>query len=157
MMLTQRQETILNLIVDHYTKTASPIGSGTISNSQKLGISPATIRKEVAVLDEAGYITRSHSSAGSIPLHKAYKLYVKSITTSRARFVPISTRKFVRRQLRNVERQVDEWTYAAANILAKLVGNMAITTFPKAKQSRVQYVQLVQIQKDLVKTKKILC
>ena len=145
-MLTPRQETILNLIVDHYTQTASPIGSETIARSHDLGVSPATIRKEVARLDEEGYITRNHPSAGSVPLDKAYRLYVESMAARRTPPIAPSTRRSVRKQLGDVERDVDEWAGAAATILAQLVGNMAITTFPKAKESRVRHLELIQLQ-----------
>lgn len=146
LMLTQRQETILNLIVDHYTRTATPIGSATIARSHNLEVSPATVRKEVARLDEEGYTTRSHQSAGSVPLDKAYRLYVESMAALQARPIPPSTRRSVRKQLGDVERDVDEWTSAAATILSQLVGNMAITTFAKAEESRVKHLELVQVQ-----------
>ena len=144
-MITQRQETILNLIVDHYTRTATPIGSETIAGAHDLGVSPATIRKEVATLDEEGYITRSHASAGSAPLDKAYRLYVESMASRQTAIHP-STRRSIRKQLGDVDRDVDEWASAAAAILAQLVGNMAITTFPKAKESRVVHLELVRLQ-----------
>ena len=145
-MLTQRQETILNLIVDHYTRMAAPIGSETIARLCGLGVSSATIRKEVARLDEEGYISRSHPSSGSVPLDKAYRLYVESMTADAQSAVPPGTRRFVRRRLGDVERDLDEWTSAAATILAQLVGNMAIATLPKAPESRVRHLELVRLQ-----------
>ncbi len=145
-MLTQRQETILNLIVDQYTQTAAPIGSETIARSCGLGVSSATIRKEVARLDEEGYITRSHPSSGSVPLDKAYRLYVESMAADAQSAVPPGTRRFVRRRLGDVERDLDEWTGAAATVLAQLVGNMAIATLPKARESRVRHLDLVRLQ-----------
>jgi heat-inducible transcriptional repressor len=145
-MLTQRQETVLKLIVDDYTRTATPIGSETVAQARDLGVSSATVRKDLAALDREGYITRAHSSAGSVPLDKAYRFYVESMAAGDTDHLPSSTMRSIRRKLGDVERDVDEWTAAAAAILAQLVGNMAIATFPKAKESRVKHLQLIQLQ-----------
>ena len=145
-MLTQRQETVLKLIVDGYTRTATPIGSETVAQARDLGVSSATVRKDLEALDREGYITRAHSSAGSVPLDKAYRFYVESMAAREADHLPSSTMRSIRRKLGDVERDVNEWTGAAAAILAQLVGNMAIATSPKAKESRVKHLQLIQLQ-----------
>ena len=87
-MLTTRQETILKLIVDDHIRTAEPIASDTIARTPDLRVSPATIRKEVAELEEDGYLTRPHTSAGSVPLDKAYRLYVESLVAMELRTRP---------------------------------------------------------------------
>jgi heat-inducible transcriptional repressor len=149
-MLTKRQETILNIIVDDYTKTATPIASETIVRNHNLGVSSATIRNDVAALEDAGYIARPHTSAGSVPLDKAYRLYVETLMGGEVGRIPPEVRAAVRRQLSEIERDVDEWANIAAAVLARLVGNMAVATFPRAKESRVRHFDLVQIQDFLV-------
>lgn len=145
-MLTPRQETILRLIVDVYISTAVPISSEKVVQSHDLRLSPATIRKEVAALEESGYITRPHSSAGSVPLDKAYRFYVEPLVAAETDRIPARTRNSIRKKLNQVQRDVDEWTSVAAAILSRLVGNMAIATFPKAKESRVRHLELVPLQ-----------
>lgn len=145
-MLTARQQTILRLIVDDYIRTATPIASETIARRHDLSVSPATIRKEVAELEEGGYLTRPHTSAGSVPLDKAYRFYVEPLVTREMGHMPTRHRQAIRKQLGEVERDVDEWASAAAAILARLVGNMAIVTFPKARESRVRHMELIPLQ-----------
>ncbi len=149
-MLTARQETLLKLIVEDYIGTATPIASETIARNHQLKVSSATIRNEVACLEEAGYLTRPHPSAGTVPLDKAYRLYVESLEDSETREVRQGEVDSLRQQLIDIQRDVDEWTSGAAVILARRVGNMAIATFPKAKESRVRHLEVVPLQDLMV-------
>ena len=145
-MVTSRQETILRLIVSDYIATAAPIASDGIARKHDLGVSSATVRNDVAELEENGYITRPHTSAGSIPLDKAYRLYVESILTMETDGIPARVQKSVREQLSTLERDIDEWASVAAAVLARLVGNLAIATFPRAIEPRVKHVELIPLQ-----------
>lgn len=77
--LTQRQVEILKDIVKEYIDTAEPVGSETLEKKYDLGVSPATIRNEMADMVELGYLSKPHSSAGRVPTSKAMKLYVKEL------------------------------------------------------------------------------
>ena len=145
-MLTSRQESILKLIVESHVRTAGPIGSATIAKTHDLAVSSATIRKDVAALEEAGYIKRPHASSGSLPLDKAYRHYVESVVSAQIDQVHDGLHSSMRRELSEIERDVEEWASAAAGILARRVGNMAIATFPKAKESRVRHLEIVYLQ-----------
>ena len=79
MELTERKLRILQAIISDYVKTAEPVGSRTISKKYDLGISPATIRNEMADLEEMGYLTHPHTSAGRVPSDMAYRLYVNAL------------------------------------------------------------------------------
>ena len=81
-MLTDRQRMILNAIVDDYIRSAEPVGSRSISKRGDVGYSPATIRNEMADLEELGFLERPHTSAGRIPSHKGYRYYVDHLTSS---------------------------------------------------------------------------
>ena len=148
-MVTQRQQAILRLIVSDYITTAVPISSDGIARHGELGVSPATIRNDVAELEERDYITRPHTSAGSVPLDKAYRFYVESLLTLDDAQLPQRVQAAVRQELSRIEREIDEWASVAAAVLAKLVGNMAIATFPMATQPRVKHLELVPIR-DIV-------
>ena len=148
-MVTPRQEAILNIIVSNYIRTASPIASDQIVGNYDLGVSSATVRNEVGELEAAGFLSRPHTSAGAIPEDKAYRFYVESIMGVEEGHISPRTRASVRKQLIDVEREIDDWANVAASILAGLVGNMAIATFPRAKESRIRHLELVHLQ-DLV-------
>ena len=145
-MLTARKENILNLIVGDYIKMAAPIASQMIAREHDVGVSPATIRNDVAELEQDGFITRPHTSAGSIPLGKGYRVYVESVAATHINRIPSSVRASIRQRLIEVERDMDEWSSAAAAVLAQLVGNMAIATFPKARETRLKHIELVALQ-----------
>ena len=144
--LTDREEKILNLIVDDYIRTSTPIASESLVRNHALGVSSATIRNDVAELEQGGYITRPHPSAGSIPLDKGYRLYVETVASAQPSRISPSRRASIRRQLLEAERDIDEWTRVAAAILARLVDNMAIATSPRAREARVKHVDLVFLQ-----------
>ena len=144
--LTGRQELILNLIVSDYISDAAPIASESLARIHNLGVSSATIRNEVAILEEQGYITRPHASAGSIPADKAYRLYVESVLADDTNELPFPARNAIKHQLGNVEHDMDAWGNVASALLAQLVGYMGIVTFPSMRESRVRHIELVPVQ-----------
>ena len=149
-MPTTRENIILNLIVDDYIKGGTPIASESLVRNHGLSVSSATIRNDVAELEQGGYITRPYTSAGSVPLDKGYRVYVETLASTEVNRILPSLKETIRRQLIEVERDIDAWTSVAAAALARLVGNMAIATFPKAREARVRHVELVGMQDLLV-------
>ena len=79
MELTERKKRILRVVIENYIETAEPVGSKTIAESSGLDISSATIRNEMADLEELGYLEQPHTSAGRIPSPKGYRLYVNEL------------------------------------------------------------------------------
>jgi heat-inducible transcriptional repressor len=79
MFLDDRKRRILQAIIDDYIDTAEPIGSRTIARKHELGLSSATIRNEMADLEEMGYLAQPHTSAGRVPSDKGYRLYVDEL------------------------------------------------------------------------------
>ena len=71
--LTPRQQTILGLVVREYVETAAPVGSRALVERYGLSVSPATVRNELAQLEEAGYLSHPHTSAGRVPTHAGYR------------------------------------------------------------------------------------
>lgn len=78
-MITQRQQSLLKAVVDNYIHTAEPVGSQTLASSGNFDLSAATLRNELRALEEAGYLTHPHTSAGRIPTEAGYALYVESL------------------------------------------------------------------------------
>lgn len=143
-MRRQRRESILGLIVGEYILTASPVASETIARKHGLGVSPATVRNEMAVLEEEGYITRRHISGGGVPSDKGYRYYVESLMNEEE--VPLAERRMMSHLFLLVEQEFEEWNRLAAALLARLLSSVAIATFPKSTQTRFKHLELVAVQ-----------
>ena len=147
MSLSVRERTILNLIVSDYIREAIPVASEALARRHDLGVSSATIRNDVMDLEQNGFLTRPHPSAGAIPLDKAYRLHVETISVDgpSSRLSP-DVRSSARERLNAAERDIDEWRNEAAAVLAGLVGNMAIATFPSSDETRIRHIELVSLK-----------
>ena len=145
-MVTERQKHILRYIVSDYVHDAAPISSESLARNHQLGVSSATVRNEVAALEEQGYISRPHASAGSVPEDKAYRLYVESFVSNRADRMPFQARETISSRFEDVRDDVDRWSDVAATLIAQLLGNLGVATFPKTTVSRVRHLELVPLQ-----------
>tara|TARA_B110000014_G_C20062778_1_gene553614 strand:- start:107 stop:1138 length:1032 start_codon:yes stop_codon:yes gene_type:complete len=150
MVLTDRQQSILNCIVIDHIKTANPIASESIANRHDLGISPATIRNDVAKLEDAGYITRPHLSAGSVPLDSGYRSYVEhffSTSDNKSnRFSEFASN--FRRKMSDSDKDLDSRTQIAASMISRILGTLALVTFPKSNQSKIKHLEFVYLNKS---------
>ena len=104
--LPARKSKILNRIVREYIRAAVPVASESVARSSNLKVSPATVRNEVAELEDEGYLTRPHSSAGSVPLEKGYRTYVESVALVQTLEFPRSVRASVRARLEEAEQEL---------------------------------------------------
>ncbi len=146
-MLTQRKTELLKTLVGEYIGSASPVASETVAKKHSLGVSAATVRNEMAHLEEQGYITRPHHSAGAVPSDKGYRFYVE--TLSQVEELPPEFQHTVRYQFTKAERDIEGWTRLAATALAQLVNNAALVTYPREPESRLIRINLVHIQESL--------
>ncbi len=144
---TPRRKTILKIIVGEYISSAMPVASETILRNYNLGVSSATIRNDMAYLEEEGYITRPHTSAGSVPLDRGYRYYVESISN----YIDLSPEEqhHIRDLFREVEEEMDRWLKLAALLIARLVGNAALVTSPKARECRFKHLELISLHEFL--------
>jgi len=145
-MLFPRTETILKSIVGEYIAKATPVPSEVIARDYELGISPATIRNEMAYLEQEGYIFRPHPSAGSVPSDKGYRYYVESL---KGVGLPLAERRLISHLFHQVERELEEWLSLSATLIAQLVQNIAVVTMPKPVDCRFKYLELVALQDSL--------
>ena len=76
-MLSERQKLVLKTIVEEYVSTNEPVGSRTLSRLEWFNASPATLRNDMAYLEDLGYLVKTHSSSGRIPSEKGYRFYVE--------------------------------------------------------------------------------
>ena len=145
-MLPSRTETILKSIVGQYIAKATPVPSQSIINDYELKVSPATIRNDMAHLEQEGYITRCHPSAGSIPSDKGYRYYVESLSDIE---LPLAEQRLIRHLFHQIEKELEEWLRLAAKLIAQLVQNMAIVTMPKPANCQFKHLELIALQDSL--------
>ena len=135
-----RQLDILRAIVEEYVATEEPVGSKAISQRHGLGISPATIRNEMSVLEDAGFITQPHASAGRIPTDKGYRLFVDKIATVK----PLSNaeRRAIETFLEGAN-DLDDIVMRTVRLLAQVTKQVAVVQYPSLTKSRVRHIELV--------------
>ena len=145
--LTPRREAVLGIIVAEYISTALPVASETICRNYRLGVSPATIRNDMAYLEEEGYTARPHTSAGSIPLDKGYRYYVESLAQDIK--LPLDEQNRIRKLFYEAEEEFERWLKLAATLMSHLVKNAAIVTFPKSSHCQFKRLELVAVHEFL--------
>jgi transcriptional regulator of heat shock response len=125
--MSSRRLEILRAIVDEYVATQEPVGSKSIADRHGLGISPATIRNEMAVLEDEGLITHPHTSAGRIPTDLGYRVFVDKLATVK----PLSTaeRRAIETFLEG-SNNLDELLKKSAKLLADITKQVAVVTYP---------------------------
>lgn len=146
-MLTPRTEQILKSIIKWYIEHASPVSSQVLVNDYDLGVSSATVRSEMAFLEQEGYIIRPHTSAGSIPSDKGYRFYVGSLEEVA---LPVSEQRMISHLFHQVEGRMDDWLSLAAAIISRISRNTAVITVPKPADCQFRHMELVSIQDTMV-------
>ncbi|MBB6170862.1 heat-inducible transcriptional repressor [Nocardiopsis mwathae] len=141
-MLDDRKLAVLRAIVEDYVSTKEPVGSKALAERHSLGVSPATIRNEMVALEEEGYITQPHTSAGRIPTDKGYRLFVDRLSTVK----PLSSaeRRAIETFLGGAI-DLDEIVARTVRLLAQLTRQVAIVQYPSLTRSAVQHVELVPL------------
>lgn len=142
-MLSTRSEAILRSIIEQYIDQATPVSSQSIFQTRSLGVSPATIRNEIAFLEEEGYVNRPHTSAGTVPTDKGYRHYVSLLHNIQ---LPPAEQRLIGHLFHQIERELEEWLRLAATLVAQLVQNMAVVTVPKTANCRFKYFEMVALQ-----------
>ena len=143
-MLTQRRADILNLVVDEYIGTAAPVSSRALVDRHNLDVSTATVRNELAALEQEGYITHPYTSAGRVPSNTGYRFYVEQLMAED----PVGTdeRRTIEHQFYQVPPGLDEWLELAASVLAAAVGNVAVVSRPQRPVPHLRQAQLVHLR-----------
>ena len=139
MELDERKKTILQAVIRNYLETGEPVGSRTISKYTDLNLSSATIRNEMADLEEMGYILQPHTSAGRIPSDKGYRFYVDALMQKE--------RQVYEMQELLVERQekMETMLKQVAKVLAANTQYATMITAPTAKRNKLKFIQLSRV------------
>lgn len=140
MELSERKQVILETIIRNYMETGEPVGSRTVSKYTDLNLSSATIRNEMADLEEMGYILQPHTSAGRIPSDKAYRLYVDTMM----RRDKEKTDQVEKMQELIVDRsdKIDLLLKQVAKLLAQNTNYTSMVSKPKYEHKKIKFIQL---------------
>ncbi len=147
-MLTDRRANILQSVVREYIDSAIPVGSQTIVRKYGLGASPATVRNEMVRLEEEGYLTQPHTSAGRIPVDRGYRYYVESLMEDEE--LSDELKRTIRHQFYQVGPALEAWAQLTAAILARSVENLALVTAPHPARAHLRRLELVEMADVLV-------
>ena len=145
--LTSRQQLILGLVVREYIGSAQPVGSKTVQE-YGLGVSSATIRNEMAQLEELGYLTHPHTSAGRVPTEKGYRYFVERLMSDSQ--LPLEEQRMIRHQFHQVGVDLEQWMRLAASVLARTARSAAVVTSIKMEQSHLKHIEMIAIHETMV-------
>jgi len=141
-VLDDRKLAVLRAVVEDYVATRDPVGSKALVERHGLDVSPATIRNDMAVLEEEGYIAAPHTSAGRIPTDKGYRLFVDRL----GQIKPLSPaeRRAIDRFMDGAL-DLDDLVRRTVRLLAQLTRQVAVVQYPSLTRSTVQHVELVSV------------
>ncbi len=141
--LSERKLKILKAVIQNYLETGEPVGSRTISKYTDLNLSSATIRNEMADLEELGYIFQPHTSAGRIPSDKGYRLYVDMLMQDKEQEVTE-----IKEQMLQKADKMDQLLKQAAKVLANNTNYATMVSAPVSMKNRLKFIQLSQVDEE---------
>lgn len=145
-MLSERQREILKAVVDSYLEGARPVGSRALAETGDLDWAPSTIRAELAALEEAGYLTHPHTSAGRVPTDRGYRLYADELIEGNQQ-LPVTQ---VPLDLSAMRREIDTAMREVTSALSKVTDLVALATAPPASSAVIRRVEVFALQPTVV-------
>lgn len=142
MALDDRKLAVLRAIVEDYVETQEPVGSKALVERHHLRVSPATVRNDMAVLEEEGYIRQPHTSAGRVPTDRGYRLFVDKL--SRIKPLSPAERRAIERFLIGAV-DLDDVVHRTVRLLAQLTRQVAVVQYPSLARSCIRHLELVPI------------
>lgn len=148
MDLSERKLKILQAIINDYVTTAEPVGSRTLTRKYDLGVSAATIRNEMSDLEDMGYLTHPHTSAGRVPSDKAYRLYVNELMGKR----PLSRneKQAINERLAVDLNEFDDTIKHAAELLSEITKLASFAMTPEVSRDTLKFIKLLPVSEDAV-------
>jgi heat-inducible transcriptional repressor len=146
--LDERKAAVLRAIVENYVDTAQPVGSQTVTSTTGLGVSAATVRNEMAVLEREGYIAQPHPSAGRVPTDRGYRYYVDHLAG--AAQLPAVERRRIVEFFSSATLAVDQLLSQTSRLLAGVTAHAAVVVGPESQAVVVRAANLVVLQPRVV-------
>lgn len=141
--LDRRKTSILGTVVYEYIATGEPVGSATLTQKYNLGISPATVRAELASLDEEGYLEQPHTSAGRIPSDRGYRYYVDRLMLPES--LTSEERERIHGEVRRASHQLDAVVEHASHVLSSVTRSIAFAIAPRLSNQVFRHVELISL------------
>ncbi|WP_166140625.1 heat-inducible transcriptional repressor HrcA [Nocardioides ochotonae] len=141
-MQEDRRLAVLRAIVEDYVATEEPVGSKALVERHGLGVSPATVRNDMAALEDEGLITQPHTSAGRVPTDKGYRLFVDRLTTVRP--MSAAERRAISSFLDGAV-DLDDVVQRSVRLLSQLTRQVAVVQYPTLSRSTVRHIELVSL------------
>ena len=141
-MADERRLDVLRAIVEDYVSTEEPVGSKALVERHSLNVSPATVRNDMAALEDEGYITQPHTSAGRVPTDKGYRLFVDRLTTVKP--MSAAEKRAIATFLEGAV-DLDDVVNRSVRLLAQLTRQVAVVQYPVLSRSTVRHVELVAL------------
>lgn len=142
--LGDRRQRVLRAVVREYTRSAQPVASETLVRRYRLGVSSATVRNDLAFLEEAGLLSHPHTSAGRVPTDRGYRFFTEWLMG--AADLDRDEQMMVRHQFHQVHLDTEEWSRLAASVLARLSTIASLVTPPHPERSRLRHLEIVPVQ-----------
>ena len=145
--MDERKFAVLSAIIEDYVSTQEPIGSKSLVERHSLKVSPATVRNEMAVLEDEGYIVQPHTSAGRIPTDKGYRTFVDRLNEVR-QLSPAETRAIT--QVLEGAVDLDDVMQKTVKLLSQLTGQISLVQYPILSGSVVKHIDLISINEKRI-------
>jgi heat-inducible transcriptional repressor len=143
--LTPRERRVLEAVIQTYVQTAEPAGSQVLSRRFGLGVSPATIRNTMSDLEDKGFLSHPHTSAGRVPTDKAYRAYVDSLLNSPSGAIVVVERERLREDIAGSSSTIETILRRAAQSLGVLTQELGVALAPRLDASVLRRLELVQV------------
>lgn len=146
-MQQSRRLLVLRAVVEDYIRSQEPVGSNAIAHRHDLGVSSATVRNDMAALEDEGYLTQPHTSAGRVPTEKGYRYFVDQLAT----VVPLSAAQ--RRgigEFLSGSANLQDTLQRAARLLAQITGQVAVIASPSLSKSSLRHMELVPVAMNVL-------
>ncbi|MEW6623581.1 MAG: heat-inducible transcriptional repressor HrcA [Bacillota bacterium] len=148
MQMDERKKKVLHAIIQDYVTTAEPVGSRTIARKYNLGVSSATIRNEMADLEEMGYIEQPHTSSGRVPSDKGYRYYVDFLMKKPR--ISGSEEQYIYIQLKENMQHMENLFKKTSEVLSHLTSYLAVAVCPMVSESVVKQIQLLPLDQEKI-------
>lgn len=141
--LSHRKQQILRALVEEYIHTALPVASDTLVRKYGLRFSSATVRHELAGLEEASLIHQPHTSAGRVPTDLGYRYFVEHLMPESA--LSLEEQRLIRHQFYQVQDQLDQWVRLTASVMARLLHSAAVMTSPRSNEGQLKHFEVLSV------------
>jgi heat-inducible transcriptional repressor len=141
--MDERKAAILKAVIEEYVETGQPVGSNRVARATPLGVSSATVRNEMAVLEREGYVTHPHTSAGRIPTDKGYRFFVDHL--ARLKQLQPGARQAVSEFFATAHHALEDLLHETSLLLSRITDHAAVVVGPQADSARIRSVQIVRL------------